>query len=341
MIYRKPETHSLVEAYEFLEHGTQHGHVSHQVQLVESFFERPWLMSEHAGRRAAAIVRNAPDYIFERAYVEDVLGLDAPLLESGAWPRAFEKRIIQEQLLFEGFFSDILQKGKDALISTVDGVKQFGKEAWSVLKGFYLAVKEGKTESLFRAIAQDVIKNIYMPLKKALAYLVEKLPDWKMPTFAKAAQKALDLLKGLKDKMMSAKGWQKIAMASGVAIGLTWLWNKVGDAVEELTGEAQGLIEAEGDSKIAKIKAIIKDGWPGVFKAITGSNFKKIVEKVAMASSIGPWWEAAKSVKELPSSSQPSAAPPRSSLKTTKKANELRKVPRKKKKRTNLTTEEL
>tara|TARA_Y100001938_G_scaffold142232_1_gene213142 strand:- start:1695 stop:3998 length:2304 start_codon:yes stop_codon:yes gene_type:complete len=237
-------------------------------------------------------------HIFERDYVVNVLCLDVPLNESYPYSPSLERRIIQEQLMLEGFFSDILQKGKDALMSTVDGVKQFGKEAWSVLKGFYLAVKEGKTESLFRAIAQDVIKNIYIPLKKALAYLVEKLPDWKMPTFAKAAQKALDLLKGLKDKMMSAKGWQKIAMASGVAIGLTWLWEKIGDSIEELTGETDGLTlsEAEGDSKIAKIKAIIKDGWPGVFKAITGSNFKKIVEKVATASSIGPWWEAAKSV---------------------------------------------
>ena len=291
-------TPTLAETYAVMMYGTKRTEVAETVALIESYYDRPWIMSESAYRRASAAAERVPRYCFERSYVEDVLGLQAPIVESGVWPRDFEKRIIQEQLLFEGFFSDILQKGKDALMSTVDGVKQFGKEAWSVLKGFYLAVREGKTEALFRAIAQDVIKGIYMPLKKGLTYLAEKLPNWKMPTFGAAAQKALDLLKSLKDKMMSAKGWQKIAMASGVAIGLTWLWEKIGDWFEELAGETDGLTlsEADGDSKIAQVKAMIKDGGPGIFKAIVGSNFKEIVEKIAMASSIGPWWEAAKSV---------------------------------------------
>jgi len=239
-----------------------------------------------------------PAHIFDRAYVTDVLGIELPLNESYPYSRAMEKRIIQEQLLMEGFFSDILQKGKDILMDAAEGIKKFGKEAWSVLQGFYLAIKKGKAESLFRAIAQDVIKNIYMPLKKVLVYLVEKLPDWKMPTFAKAAQKGLDMLKNLKDKMMSAKGWKKIAMASGVAIGLTWLWEKVGDWVEDFIGETDGLTlsEASGGSKLAKIKELVKLGAPDIFKAISGSQFKDIVEKIAMAASIGPWWEAAKSV---------------------------------------------
>lgn len=279
-------------------YGTKRTEVAEDVALIESYYDRPWIMSESAYRRASAAAERVPRYCFERSYVEDVLGLQAPIVESGVWPRDFEKRIIQEQLLFEGFFSDILQKGKNALMSTVDGIKQFGKEAWSVLKGFYLAVREGKTESLFRAIAKDVIKGIYMPLKKALTYLAEKLPDWNMPTFAKAAQKALDMLKGLKDKMMSAKGWQKIAMASGVAIGLTWLWEKVEDFVEELTGESEGLTleEADGDSKIAKIKELVKGGGPAAFQAMLKGQFKEIVEKIATAASIGPWWEAAKKV---------------------------------------------
>ena len=212
-------------------------------------------------------------YIFERSYVTDVLGLDIPLNESYPYTPSFERRIIQEQLLMEGFFSDILQKGKDMLISAKEGIKKFGEEAWSVLQGFYLAIKEGKAETLFRAIAGDIIKSIYMPIKKALTFLVEKLPEWNMPSFADWAQKGMDFLKKIKDGMMSAKGWKKVAMASGVAIGLKLLWGKIGDWIDELkamvggdfgdtTGLDLALSEGEdtsGNSKVQKIIEFLKD----------------------------------------------------------------------------------
>ena len=235
-------------------------------------------------------------HVFERNYVTNVLGIDLPLNESYPYSGPVYNQIIKEQLLLEGFFSDILQKGKDVLMSTVEGVKQFGKEAWSVLKGFYLAVREGKTESLFRAIAQDVIKNIYMPLRKALQYLAEKLPGWKMPKIGDLAQKGLDMLKGLKDKMMSAKGWQKIAMASGVAIGLQWLWEKIGDFIEDLGAATDGWTLAEAGGSIDQVKQLVKNAAPDALQGIIGSKFKDIVEKIATAASVGPWWEAAKSV---------------------------------------------
>lgn len=246
-----------------------------------------------------------PSYIFERAYVTDVLGLDIPLHESHPYSPAFEMRIIQEQLLMEGFFSDLMQKGKDKLMSAAEGIKKFGEEAWSVLKGFYLAVKEGKVEGLYRAIAQDVIKNIYMPVKKALQFLAEKLPDWKMPTFGEWAQKAMDLLKTVKDAMTSAKGWKKVAMASGAAIGLNWLWNKIGDWIEELEekvggwgeGMALSLTEAQNDnSKIKKIIDWLKESITGAIKNAFGDELKNMIKKIAESPTVKAWWDAAKSV---------------------------------------------
>ena len=247
-------------------------------------------------------------YIFERSYVTDVLGLDIPLNESYPYTPSFERRIIQEQLLMEGFFSDILQKGKDMLISAKEGIKKFGEEAWSVLQGFYLAIKEGKAETLFRAIAGDIIKSIYMPIKKALTFLVEKLPEWNMPTFADWAQKGMDFLKKIKDGMMSAKGWKKVAMASGVAIGLKLLWGKIGDWIDELkamvggdfgdtTGLDLALSEGEdtsGNSKVQKIIEFLKDSLKGAIKGAFGGEVKDLIKKVAMAPSIASWWTAAK-----------------------------------------------
>ena len=310
MIYRKPETYSLVEAYQMLEHGAQHGHVAHQVQLVESFFERPWLMSEHAGRRAAAIIRDAPDYIFERAYVENVLGLDAPLLESGAWPRAFEKRIIQEHLIMEGFFSDLLQrgieKGKEMLISAKEGVKKFGSDLWEVAKGFYYAVKQGKATQLAKSIMVKSIKKILMPIKKAIKWLKENLPKLNMPTFSKAVEKAGDVLDGIVKKMLGAKGWQAVTITAGAAVGLNWLWGKIQNDVQDflgLTDDAgpvtEGNESAEGESKIDKIKAWLKEKGEGMLQGLIGGELLKRIGALAKASAVGPFFEAVMGAKKI------------------------------------------
>ena len=62
--------------------------------------------------------------IFERSYVTDVLGIKLPLNESHPYSPALQRRIIQEQLLLEGFFSDILDSAKEKLMSTAEGIKK-------------------------------------------------------------------------------------------------------------------------------------------------------------------------------------------------------------------------
>ena len=99
-------TPTLTETYATMMYGTHRAEIAETIALIESYYDRPWIMSESTRRRASAAAERVPRYCFERSYVEGVLGLKAPIVESGVWPRDFEKRIIQEQLLMEGFFGD-------------------------------------------------------------------------------------------------------------------------------------------------------------------------------------------------------------------------------------------
>ena len=250
-----------------------------------------------------------PRHIFERSYVTNVLGIQVPLNESYPYSPSLERRIIQEQILFEGFFGDLLQKGKDKLMDTAEGIKKFGKEAWSILKGFYLAVKEGGAKQLAGSIAKKGINKFLNPIYSALKWMVSKLPDWNMPTFASMAQKGLDLLDKIKDELNSVEGWKSVALFSGVAVGLQWLWNKVGEWIDELKEKvggnfkaAMGISEADGDdegsSKIEEIKEWIKETAKEALSGFVGGELMKKIGALATASSVAGWWKAAKTAGE-------------------------------------------
>jgi len=250
-----------------------------------------------------------PDYAFEHSHVTNVLGIKLPLNESYPYSPAIQRKIIQEQLLFEGFFGDLLQKGKDKLISAAEGVKKFGKEAWSILQGFYLAVKDGAAKSLAGSIAKKAINKFFSPIYAALKWLATKLPNWNMPTFASMAEKGLDLLDKMKDKLNSIEGWKAVAMHSGVAIGLQWLWNKIGDwidALKEMVGgnfkAAMGLGENDGGSedvsKIEEIKEWLKGTAKEALTGLIGGEFIKKIAALTAETSVAGWWTAAKKAGE-------------------------------------------
>ena len=245
--------------------------------------------------------------IFERSYVTDVLGIKLPLNESHPYSPALQRRIIQEQLLLEGFFSDILDSAKEKLISAAEGIKKYGKEAWSVLSGFYLAIKDGAAKQLSGSIAKAGINKFLNPIYAALKWLAAKLPNWNMPKLAAVAEKGLDLLDKMRDKLNSVEGWKSVALYSGVAVGLQWLWNEIGDWVEELKEKvggdfkaAMGLGEQDGDSedasKLEKIKEWLKETAMEKLKDLVGSKFIEMVKSLASAVTVTGWWKVVKKI---------------------------------------------
>ncbi|MAG25643.1 hypothetical protein CMI47_08705 [Candidatus Pacearchaeota archaeon] len=249
-----------------------------------------------------------PKYVFEHSYVTGVLGIRLPLHESYPYSPALQKRILQEQLLFEGFWSELYDKGKEKLMSAADGIKKFGKEAWGILSAMWTVIKGGakEIESFTGAVAKKGINWFFRQIRKPLEWLVENLPKWGMPTFAEWAQKGLDTLTAAGEKVESLDGWKRVIGFAGLAIGLHWLWEKVGDWIDELKEKIGGdfdaaaapLGEAEGvSSKMDAVKEWIKDTITEKLKALAGEAFSGIMEKLTGAfTGVKPWWDAAKKI---------------------------------------------
>tara|TARA_Y100000034_G_scaffold105081_1_gene132115 strand:- start:100 stop:1332 length:1233 start_codon:yes stop_codon:yes gene_type:complete len=195
-----------------------------------------------------------------------------------------------------------LEAGKEALMSAKEGIKKFGKAGWNILSAMWLTMKGGASEigSWVKSVVRMSISGLVEGIKKALKFLATKLPEWKMPTFGAAAQKGLDFITKLQDKLQTLEGWEGVVAVSGIAIGLHWLWDKVGEWVDELkekvggkfTDTFEGATGTEGG--IEAIKKWIKDTAKEKLTAFGGDALKKVMETLASAATgVKPWWDAA------------------------------------------------
>lgn len=245
--------------------------------------------------------RLRPDYnpLSNPEYISGVLGIQIPLNESFPYSPLLVEQILYEQLLFEGFWGDLLQKGKDKLLDAKEGIEKFGKEAWSILSAFYKVVKGGAAQigSFTGSIAKKGINIFIKKVKAVLKWLVAHLPGWNMPTFATWAQKGLDTLTALSEGVNGLDGWKRVIGFAGLAVGIAWLKDKVGDWIDELKEKVGNFKDELVDEVIGPIKEWIKETAMEKLKEVGGNTFKKIMNSLASVSSgVKPWWDAAKKV---------------------------------------------
>jgi hypothetical protein len=242
------------------------------------------------------------DLLSRPVYITGVLGVQLPLMEDGVTIRPFTaeltEEILREQLLFEGFWGELLQKGTEKLLDATEGIKQFGKEAWAVLSAMYKVANEGadKIVSFTNAIAKKGINKMLNTIKEVLSWLVQKLPGWGMPTFSDWAQKALNAILRLVGTINDLSGWKKVVSVVGLAIGLHWLWDKVGGWFDELKEKVASLDPRQQikDEILGPIKEWIKETAMEKLQEIGGDTFKKLMETLATAwTGVKPWWDAA------------------------------------------------
>ena len=203
-----------------------------------------------------------PAYIFERAYVTNVLGLQIPLNESYPYSRIMEEQILREHLLLEGFFSELKEMGGQ--------VKKF----WGALKDIFKNPE--KIGSYVGALNKMVIKKMVKPIRSFFTMIKEKLGaigGKVFDTFAAAADKVLSMLDSVLKKVGGLDGWKQAMGVTALALGMKWVWDQVGELIEEgkekledmipflevAETAAEGALEAaEEDTKLGKAKVMLK-----------------------------------------------------------------------------------
>jgi len=236
-------------------------------------------------------------------YITGVLGVPLPLDESGTptpLTEELRQQILQEQMLFEGFWDDAVQKVKQAgsaigarFLDAAEGIKKFGKEGWNIIQQLYRVATNPELIDQFAGAIWRYTKRKVSDVKNVLQQLAQKLGEWGMPTFGDMAGKALDQFNKIIESVGSLTGWKKAVGYAGFALAFRWLWDKVADFIEPYK-EWMEKIQNAGAAVIDEFKSWLEDHVKEKLTSFIETHFKGIVDKLtSVASGVKPWWDAA------------------------------------------------
>ncbi len=180
--------------------------------------------------------------IYNESYVRGVLGIDIPLNESYPYSLELQERILEEHLLFEGFFSDFKKLSGDA--KNLALAMRYMMEDGSRINDFVSAAYE--------SVIKDPLEKISAFIEKVTTVLKDLFEKFALPKVQSAWEKIKEVivafgekLQGSWDKIKGMSGWKQalVVMAFGTALG--YLWGEKG--VGEIVDTAEGVLEGLGD----------------------------------------------------------------------------------------------
>lgn len=241
-------------------------------------------------------VHSSNHELFEQhEYIQHILGIQPLLTEDGGiyYDSTLKKKIVEEQLLFEGFFSDAL-----------DSAKNFGTDVSNLFKVLKQLLSDpSKTVTWFKTLSKTIINAPVLKIYELLKMMKEKLPQYNMPTFAKWAEKIesfmIDKIKSIKE----VGGWKGAMLWTSFALAIQWIWNKIGKTVESALGGIKGIFKKlAGDTAgdyIDEVKEWITEKVVSPIKSFLVDKIKSVLKEVpASLTGVGAWFSWAKTAFE-------------------------------------------
>ncbi len=251
------------------------------------------------------------DRIYNEEYVRVVLGIDLPLNESRPYSVELQQRILEEQLLLEGFFSDFKKLGGDTKNAAL--ALRYIMQDSSRLQEYMGLVKES-LEDAYKSLAGflESILEAVEGLSTKVASALKKVSEW--------ASNLLKKVKSFVEGALAGDGWKGAMILSGALVGIGFIWSKLEgpapkileglanlkEAVEEsalLAGsylfEGEDEEEVPEDSKAGKIIKKITSLLFTVVKKIGAKAFKGLAVDTIGAALTGGISAAFKALKAL------------------------------------------
>lgn len=241
-------------------------------------------------------VHSSNHELFEQhEYIQHILGIHPLLTEDGGvyYDSDLKQRILEEQLLFEGFFSGL-----------VDSAKQFGEDAsnlFKMLKG--LISDPSKIGIWLGNVSKQVVMEPITKIYELLKMMKEKLPQYNMPTFAKWAGDAENLIRNAVKSIKEVGGWKGAMLWTSFGLALRWVWNKIGDTVEAALGGLPEIFKKlAGDSAgdyLDQAKEWISEKVVAPIKDFVIEKIESVMKEAGAAlTGIGAWFLWAKKTFE-------------------------------------------
>lgn len=176
-------------------------------------------------------VSSFPPHIFDESYVIGVLGIQIPLNESYPFSAELQNRIIEEQLLLEGWFDGFKKLGGD--MKNLGLAIRYMFEDGGRIKEF--------VSTTFDTVIKEPMAKIVEFIKKVVGAVTEWFKKFEFPKLTAIWEKTKEFLTALQEKLQ--KGWEKIkgmsgwkqalaVMAFGAGVGYLWIEQGLGDIIE-------------------------------------------------------------------------------------------------------------
>lgn len=165
-------------------------------------------------------------------YIRGVLGINIPLNESYPYSPELQERILEEQLLFEGFFEDAKELGGNLkkIALALRYIFEDGSRIKSFISEIYSVVIKNPMEKLL-GIIKKVIDTVVAKGKELGAKGWDIIDDY-LGSFA-------DRLETVWEKVQSADGWKGAMAAVGLGAAVYYIW----DNSEDIWDEVQDMID--------------------------------------------------------------------------------------------------
>jgi hypothetical protein len=230
-----------------------------------------------------------------REYVKYVLGIDVPLNESIPITPELSRRIIQEQLLFEGFFSTVMQKVSQGaaavgsmVASAVDNVKswvkEFGNNVGKLFHSLYMIMKDPSQ-------IQRYIDILRTQMRKRKLVVIEQFTQKAMEIFQGTVFERT--AKGLKDMTDSVlerydgmkDSWKKALIGSTLSVFLDYFLSKFKDVINAVRN-AKGTISS---SVLSSIGEMLQGEFLSSFKSSFGDVFSQASQYMVGIAEWAEW----------------------------------------------------
>lgn len=176
----------------------------------------------------------ASERIFEHAYITNVLGISVPLQESIRMSPEFRNLVLQEQMLFEGWFSGFAKLGND--LKNAFLTLRFIIEDPARIKDFVSEVTErlgNRVEAIFEWVdgLEEDIKKLGESFQKKLEKPIKFIIAIK------------DRCSGVVDAIKGMSGWKQAVLAISSLVGIAWVWKQIKKYGKDIAGDVSDFVE--------------------------------------------------------------------------------------------------
>ncbi len=196
-------------------------------------------------------------------YIQYVLGIKIPLNESTPFSSALSQRILQEQLLLEGFFDKALQKiskgaagiGSKAL-SAVENVKSwskaFGQQVGKLLHSLWTIFRNPEMLPAYIKLIEDRFEERKGPtLRNFGDTVVELFQGTETQAVAQTIKNTIDQTLNKFETMQGS--WKKALVGSGLTVISDYMISRFKEIITQVNNFAGESVPADALKTIGKI----------------------------------------------------------------------------------------